>query len=137
MCWTLTICACLDRIMGVKPEPIYKEIGRIIRTRRRGFDMAQEVLARQLGISRAKLANIETGRQRILVHQLHAIAKVLKVKLDDLIPTDYDEKLGTDWSALPIEGDLNIEQKKQVANLIGQVGTQPQKQVKNPNAKKS
>lgn len=105
----------------MKPEPIYKEIGGIIRALRRRADKAQTVLAGQLGISRATLANIETGRQRILVHQLYAIAKALEVKLDDLLPAASDENLGVNWAALPIEGDLSVEQRKQIASLIGPV----------------
>jgi transcriptional regulator with XRE-family HTH domain len=103
------------------PEPIYKEIGAIIRTLRRRVDRAQEVLAGQLGISRATLANIETGRQRILVHQLYAIAKALDVKLGDLLPPPRDQDLAANLAQLRIEGDLNPEQKIQVVSLIGTI----------------
>jgi transcriptional regulator with XRE-family HTH domain len=109
----------------MKPEPIYKEIGGIIRRLRRRHDLPQEKLANQLRIARATLANIETGRQRILVHQLYAIAQVLKVKLSDLLP-ELPEKLDhSELEALNFNGDLSIEQRKQVANLIGAVNVSP------------
>lgn len=109
------MCVCVySQVM--KPEPIYKEIGKLIRARRRRADMAQEGLARQLGLSRATLANIETGRQRILVHQLYGIAKALGAAVGDFLPADLPEP---DWTALPIDGELNVEQKKQIASLIG------------------
>ncbi|MFZ1991961.1 MAG: helix-turn-helix transcriptional regulator [Alphaproteobacteria bacterium] len=108
----------------MEPEPIYREIGGIIRAQRRLRDKAQSALAGQLGISRATLANIETGRQRILVHQLYAIAKALNVKLSDLLPLPRDEDVDVNWATLPIEGDLNEEQRKQIASLIGPIGEQ-------------
>jgi transcriptional regulator with XRE-family HTH domain len=105
----------------MKPEPIYQQIGGIIRALRRRADKAQDVLASQLGISRATLANMETGRQRILVHQLYAIAQALNVSLSDLLPPPQNAADAAHWSSLSFEGDLNPEQKKQVANLIGPI----------------
>ncbi len=61
-------------------EPIYKSIGAIIRGKRRGREWPQQMLAARLGISRATLANIETGRQRVLAHQLYAFAEALDTK---------------------------------------------------------
>jgi transcriptional regulator with XRE-family HTH domain len=107
----------------VKPEPIYREIGGMIRALRRRADKAQEALATELGISRATLANIETGRQRILVHQIYHIARALDVKLTDILPPPRDEGTGANWNRLNFEGDLNPEQKKQVANLIDMIDT--------------
>jgi transcriptional regulator with XRE-family HTH domain len=55
----------------MNPESIYRHIGEIIRNRRRSSRprLTQEMLAQRVGISRASLANIETGRQSVLVHQ--------------------------------------------------------------------
>lgn len=119
------------------PEPIYKQIGRIIRARRRVLDRAQELLAQEIGISRATLANIETGRQRILVHQLYAFAKALDLKLSDLLPEPLSPRLAAEWSGAPIEGDLSAEQKKQVVNLIEQVETQTPKRMDGTDGKAS
>jgi transcriptional regulator with XRE-family HTH domain len=119
------------------PEPIYKQIGRIIRARRRVLDRAQELLAQEVGISRATLANIETGRQRILVHQLYAFAKALDLKLSDLLPEQLPQRLAAEWSGAPIEGNLNAEQMNQVASLIEQVDTQPPKRMDGTDAKAS
>lgn len=101
--------------------PLYKNIGKVIRAHRRGRDdsMSQDVLAKRMGISRATLANIETGRQRIYVHQLYAIANILEIKLQDLLPKIEKDHSEVDWASLPIGGDLSIEQKNQIAKLIG------------------
>ncbi len=76
-------------------EAVYKEIGRNIRTRRRQIDASQDSIAQQLGISRATLANIETGRQRVLVHQLYGIAHALGIKPGDIMPPPSRTKLPT------------------------------------------
>ena len=102
-------------------EPIYKEIGANIRTRRRQADASQDDVAARVGISRATLANIETGRQRLLVHQLYRLAKVLGVRPGDLLPTANDHALPSHLDAVEIQGDVSAEQKKQVVQLIGSV----------------
>jgi transcriptional regulator with XRE-family HTH domain len=135
----LTVCVCLSTIRSMKPEPIYKQIGGIVRALRRRADKPQDALAGQLGISRATLANIETGRQRILVHQLYAIARALNVKLTDLLPPALANGSEPNWTDLSFkgdyEGDLNTEQKKQVANLIGQIDGQTSQLMEGTNAK--
>jgi transcriptional regulator with XRE-family HTH domain len=119
----------------MKPEPIYQQIGKNIRAVRRRAEKAQDDLATQLGISRATLANMETGRQRILVHQLYAIAQALNVSLGDLLPPPQDVAATANWTSLNFEGDLNPEQKKQVANLIGPIGTPANRPTEENNAK--
>ena len=112
----------------MKPEPIYKTIGTIIRRRRRRLEWPQKLLAAHLGISRATLANIETGRQRILVHHLYAFAEVLQMKPNDFLPAGATVDSAQDWSSLPIPDDLNLRQKEQIARLIGplrKISTKP------------
>jgi len=106
----------------MKLEPIYKTIGTLIRRRRRRLDWSQRLLAARLGISRATLANIETGRQRILVHHLYAFAEILEMKPSDFLPAGASPDSAQDWSSLPIPNDLNLRQKEQIARLIGPVG---------------
>src|SRR6266403_1538894 len=91
----------------MKLEPIYKAIGTIIRRRRRRLEWSQKLLASRLRISRATLANIETGRQRILVHHLYMFAEVLNMKLADFLPPlDSGESAGAALAELPIPADL-------------------------------
>jgi transcriptional regulator with XRE-family HTH domain len=100
-------------------EPIYKTIGAMIRRRRRRLDLPQAKLAARLGISRATLANIEIGRQRVLVHHLYTFAEALDLKLTDLLPPANLAGSVTDWNKLPMKGDLNPKQREQIARLIG------------------
>jgi transcriptional regulator with XRE-family HTH domain len=100
-------------------EPIYKTIGGIIRQRRRRLELPQAELAVRLGISRATLANIETGRQRVLVHHLYAFAGALDMKLTELLPQADKTGVASDWSQFPMPTDLKPQQKEQIALLLG------------------
>lgn len=49
--------------------------------------MTQARLAETLGLSRASIANIELGRQKVFLHHVPQIASALGVELSELIPT--------------------------------------------------
>ena len=49
---------------------LYRRLGRAVADRRRELGLTQNIVAEKLGLSRASLANLEIGRQRIMVHQL-------------------------------------------------------------------
>lgn len=98
-------------------EPLYRSIGSVIRAKRRQRDWSQEELAQKLTISRGTLANIEAGRQRILVHQLYAIAAALDLKPLELLPAAANPITGTP-EAFPLPENLNAQQKEQLARLI-------------------
>lgn len=85
--------------------------------------MKQETLANMLRISRGSLANIETGRQNVLVHNLYKFAAALKLTPFDLLPPLPNDDLEIDRTELPVPDDLKAQQKKQVANLFLQVDT--------------
>ena len=102
-------------------EPIYKIIGGIIRQRRRRLELPQAKLAVRLGISRATLANIETGRQRILIHHLYAFAEALDMKPNELLPQAAKTNADSDWSQFPMPTDLKPQQKEQIALLLSRI----------------
>ena len=66
-------------------EPCYRHIGQVMRAARNARRMNQETLAMLLGLTRASIANIETGRQRVMMHDLPGIAEALKLRVRDLI----------------------------------------------------
>jgi transcriptional regulator with XRE-family HTH domain len=65
---------------------IYGEIGTRIRARRQQLGKTQGDLAKLVNLSRPSLANIEGGRQAILVHQLCLISQMLDLPVHDLLP---------------------------------------------------
>jgi len=78
-----------------------------------------------LGISRGSLANIETGRQSILVHQLYSFAGALGLSPFELLPAPAAEAVRAKRSGLPLPTDLKAQQRKQVADFFMQIDTSP------------
>jgi transcriptional regulator with XRE-family HTH domain len=104
----------------MNPDALYQHIGALIRERRKKLKppLTQEKLAQRVGMSRAALANIETGRQSVLVHQLYAFAAALEFTPEAFLlpPTNTAPK--ADASELPLPDNLNARQKEQVARLF-------------------
>jgi transcriptional regulator with XRE-family HTH domain len=65
----------------------YATLGRTVRTRREALRLTQADLSAKIGLSRASIANIEGGRQAVLLHQFLALAEALIVPPMDLIPS--------------------------------------------------
>ena len=69
-------------------EGIYPLIGRRIQQRRAERQFTQEQLGSRLDppVTRASIANIESGKQRLLVHTLLQLARLLEVSVEHLLP---------------------------------------------------
>jgi transcriptional regulator with XRE-family HTH domain len=109
----------------VNPKDIYKQVGKNIRRYREGAHQTQAQLAPQIGISRASLANIEAGRQQVLVHYLYAIADALDLDSPTSLlatlpaPTPHDIE---PYTTLPLpEEGLTDKQRREVLRLMGGV----------------
>lgn len=68
-----------------KIEPIYRGIGATLKAHRLQDRMTQQDLAKKCGISRSHISNVEKGKERISVHALLKMIKVLKIK-----PSNWD-----------------------------------------------
>lgn len=67
-------------------RPVYQRVGRAVRKRRKELGKSQQWLADRAGMSRASIANIETGRQQIMLHQLNDLQKALRLPRGALAP---------------------------------------------------
>lgn len=67
-------------------EEIYRRLGRLIKFEREKAKVTQEELARQVGLKRTSITNIECGRQKVQLHTLYSIAGVLKILPEKLLP---------------------------------------------------
>lgn len=66
-------------------EPIYLLVGQRVCSLRYERGWTQQELANTIGLGRASVANVETGRQRLMLHQIEAMADVFGVSLASLI----------------------------------------------------
>lgn len=97
---------------------LYKRLGASIKARRRALRLTQQQLATQLGISRGSLANVETGRQRVLVHQLYKLAEQLNVGLQELLPESSEADALQTLDDLLFSENVTVSQRQQIATLL-------------------
>ena len=87
---------------------------------RRSAGLTQVQLADRVGINRGALANIETGRQRVLLHQLLDFASALGVPSAQLLPMDAAVQMAPapQFVRVNVSGrELTPEQSAQVSSL--------------------
>ena len=67
----------------------YRELGQRIRTFRTEQRLTQAALGLRLDppVTRAAIANVENGKQRVLARTLVQLAQILRIKIDELLPT--------------------------------------------------
>lgn len=66
---------------------LYVALGGLIRSRRERMRLTQGELARRVGMTRTSITNIENGKQKVQLHTLYAIASVLEVSPQALLPS--------------------------------------------------
>jgi DNA-binding XRE family transcriptional regulator len=64
----------------------YRVLGQAIQDARVDALMTQSDLAKRVGLSRGSVANIETGRQQLLLHQFVDFMRVLKLDAREMLP---------------------------------------------------
>ena len=69
-------------------------------------------------MSRASLANIETGRQNVLLHRLYHLAGILEIEVTDLLPPKPEPTADDATHDLPLPKDLSPQQKAQIAHVL-------------------
>ncbi len=99
-------------------ELLRRHVGALIKARRKRLKITQEDLAARMGMSRAALANIETGRQNMLLHHLYRFAEMLGLKVTDLLPDPALLESTVEADELPLPENLSRTQRAQVARLI-------------------
>ena len=97
---------------------LYKRLGATIKAQRRALGLTQQQLANQLGTSRASLANVETGRQRVLVHQLYELASQLNISVHELLPESSEADALQTLDDLLFSENVTVAQRQQIATLL-------------------
>ena len=86
------------RDMAGAIEPFYRDLGRRIHDRRKKIGLTQEKLGELLDpqVTRASIANIEIGGQRVLAHTLAQLAFHLGISVLELLPPTEVKVIGPD-----------------------------------------
>lgn len=87
----------------------YVNMGARIRKARIDHGITQEQLADSLSLNRTSVTNIESGRQKILVHTLIEIADRLEASVGELIPILRQSKKSLNLKVLAPEGSSKEE----------------------------
>lgn len=100
---------------------LYEELGRLVRQHRERLGMSQEKLAEAIELSRASVANIETGRQRIPLHHLYRLGRALKVEAGALLPRAKRPVAGVMDRPINASVNLNEREEADVARVLGTI----------------
>ena len=107
----------IDTVRG-----LYRKVGEAIAEKRRAKGMSQAELGDHIGLTRASVANIETGRQNVLLHYVFLAAGALECRsVTELLPEVSLESLHFDPGealALGDNTDLNEEERLQLGKLV-------------------
>lgn len=101
---------------------IYRIVGAGLAARRKKLRLKQSEVADQIGLTRASLANIERGRQKIMLHQIYRLALALKAQsITDLVPHNFSFEQAS--GPLMIEGsDVSEAQRAQIEQYVRRTG---------------
>lgn len=111
---------------------IYAGLGQAVATRRKMMKLTQAQVAKAIGISRASIANIESGRQKVLLHQVYGLVKALELKsITELVPATLSkagdgaapEKMEV-WGAPVSEAQMPAVEQL-LKSAFGQLSTTP------------
>lgn len=111
--------ACESRC--VDERAIYRDFGRAVAERRRAIELTQEQVAQAIGLSRASLANIERGNQKVFLHQILALTKALRLdSAHDIVPTKAIEFADERGRSVRLSGarDLSKDQKVMANSVV-------------------
>lgn len=77
MCTSLTLVANAALLAGMSEMDLYGQMGRKVAAARKKLGLTQAELASRVSLTRASVANIETGRQRVMLHDVFALVEAL------------------------------------------------------------
>jgi transcriptional regulator with XRE-family HTH domain len=80
---------------------VYEAFGAEVRKQRDKLGWTQLELSTRIGLTRGSVANIEAGRQSVLLHQLLAIASALKLTPAQLLPAGAEALPTGETSEMP------------------------------------
>lgn len=105
----------------MEEQAIYRAFGRAVAERRRAIGKTQEQVAKAIGLSRASLANIERGSQKVFLHQVMALSRALGLQsAHEIVPSQIFPPGSPTKTGFKLSGatDLSRHQKEFVTTLV-------------------
>lgn len=123
MCVLLTFLANSCCSVHMSDMEVYRILGVAIAKRRAELGLTQADVAGRIDLTRASLANIETGRQKVLLHQIYKLANALEVRsITDLVPPLF--QFIEDPEPVQFEGsDVNDRERAQLEHFVRTFGS--------------
>jgi DNA-binding XRE family transcriptional regulator len=123
----LTLTSNVGRSRRVRVPQIYKTLGQSITVLRRKSEITQQQLADAIGVSRASIANIERGEQRVFLDQAVALTTFFELSGIDALVAAAHQNEAVVGARINLSGDrLNRIQKREVNDLLDQLLTEDQ-----------
>ena len=99
---------------------LYQYVGDRIRSKRIEQGISQESLASQLSLSRASVANIENGRQKISLHLLIDIIQIFSSEIQYFLPTFKNEQISLkrEWKEQVKHKAKDKESQKKLTSFL-------------------
>lgn len=92
------------------------ELGKRIKEARTAFHLSQEYVARQLGVSRSAVADMESGKRKVSAMELKKLSELFLVSSDELL---YGKALEMPASAFARGFEaLDENDQREIMNLI-------------------
>ena len=101
----------------INEKHVYVLIGKRIKELR-DKKFSQEELAKSIGVSRASIANYESGKQAIYISDLYKIAAVLEVDIASLLPSIDQIRLQSPEQKLAEVENLGENARKELEEFI-------------------
>jgi transcriptional regulator with XRE-family HTH domain len=105
----------------VDEAELYSRFGQLVRQHRERLGLNQAEIGEAIGLTRASIANIETGRQRIPLHHLYSLARALKVDVHALLPASGWETPATIDRGIRSAIALSAREQEAVAQVVGSI----------------
>ncbi len=105
----------------MEQSELYSQFGQLLRRHRERLGLNQAEIGQAIGLTRASIANIETGRQRIPLHHLYSLALALRVDVHALLPTAAGGASIVADREIQSSIELSAREQDDVARAVGSI----------------
>lgn len=102
-------------------------MGDLVRQHREKQGLSQAALSKRVGLSRASVANIEKGRQRIPLHHLYRLAQALGVNAHTLLPDLNSFPSPSVERGINSSMELSAREQADVAKVLSTIDARPRR----------